>query len=388
MDIMNEKELISILKTSKNVLLIEPPYTRKYIPLGLAKISSFIKKNGRKTTYSRGPISGDFDLICIATMFTNDSKIVLQTIKQCKMDWFLKDVKIIVGGIFASLMPEYIYDNTGVSIFAGYSKILDSYLPDYGLDYDLDGFFNDAMTLFTTRGCINKCAYCMVWRMESKYSICSSWQKNIKNINREICIVSDNSFLSAPHEHVENVINSLNKNNKKVIFNNGMNCREINDKNAKLFASLKYIRFGFRIGFDRIKDNGYYQKAMEKLHKAGLKIKGNSYTYVLFNFDDTPQEAYYRAQESWKYGSNPYLMRYRPLNQLTRKQVYVGKYWTKNLIRAFSNYGQNYGYNGGDKTFESWVKGRINIDQKFQYKSKLTDKDWNKWYYKKEDYAK
>ncbi len=30
--IINEEKLISILKVSKNVLLIEPPYIRKYIP--------------------------------------------------------------------------------------------------------------------------------------------------------------------------------------------------------------------------------------------------------------------------------------------------------------------------------------------------------------------
>ncbi len=376
---MKEKELISILKASKNVLLIEPPYIRKYIPLGLAKISSFIKLHNGKVTYSREIISGNFDLICIATMFTNDSKIVLETIKKCKSDWFLKDVKIIVGGIFASVMPEYIYDNTGVSIFTGCSKILDSYLPDYDLDYKINGFFNDTMTLFTTRGCINKCGYCMVWRMEPEYYICPAWKKNIENINREVCVVSDNSFLSASYGHIENVVNSLNKNNKKVIFNNGMNCREINDKNAKLLASLTYIKQGFRIGFDRINDDGHYQTAMQKLINAGLKIAGNSYTYILYNFKEIPQNAYYRTQESWRFKSNPYLMRYRPLNQVHKKLDYIGKYWTMNLIRAFNSYGQNFGYNRGDKTFEGWMKSSNII---------LTDEDWDKWYYRKEDYAK
>ncbi len=379
MDIIDEEQLIEILKQSKSILLLEPPYIRKYIPLGLAKISSFVKSHGGEARYSREPISGNFDLICIATMFTNDSDIVLKTIKQCKADWFLKDVKIIVGGIFASVMPKYIYENTGVSIFTGCSKILDSYLPDYSIDYGIEGFFKNTMTLFTTRGCINKCPYCIVWRMEPEYYICPNWKKNIENIDREICVISDNSFLSAPHEHIENVINSLNENKKKVIFNNGMNCREINDKNAKLLASLTYTRQGFRIGFDRIEDDGHYQKAMETLQKAGLKISGNSYTYILYNFKEVPQDAYYRATEAWKFKSNPYLMRYRPLNQVCKKLDYIGKYWTKNLIRAFSYYGSTFGYNRGDKSFESWMKSS-NI--------KLTDEDWDKWNYRKEDYAR
>jgi hypothetical protein len=373
--IIPEQELIFLLEKSKNVLLIEPLYRRSYIPLGLAKISSFIKSHGGNVTYSRDIVSGNFDLICIATMFTNDSEIVIKTIKKCKSDMFLKNAKIVIGGIFASMMPEYIYDNTGEKVFTGYSKTLDSYLPDYEMDYGVPGFFNDTMTLFTTRGCVNKCAYCMVWRMEKEYYICPNWERNIENINREICVVSDNSFLSAPPEHVEDVIDSLNKNNKKVIFNNGMNCREINDKNAKQLASLKYIKNGFRIGFDRIKDDGHYQEAMARMQKAGLKIQGNSYTYVLYNFKETPQDSYYRAQEAWKFKSNPYLMRYRPLNQVTKKLDYVGKYWTKNLVKAFSYYGSTFGYNRGDKTFEGWMKSSD---------IKLTSEDWDKWNYKKD----
>ncbi len=382
--LINEIELFEYLDNSKNVLLIEPNYIRQYKPLGLAKIASYIKSKGNKVVYSRGTHTKKFDLICITTLFTTDSKIVLKIIKECKQSFFLRNVPIIIGGIFASLMPEYIYKKTKIKIFTGYSKKLDKCIPDYSIDWQVKKPWDNSMIVFTTRGCPNKCGYCMVWRMEPEFYIQPNWEKAITENDFEIAIVSDNSFLSSPYNHIKNVIDSLNKNNKKVIFNNGMNCREITNKNAKLFASLTYIRNGFRIGFDRMKDDGHYQKAMEKLIKAGLKIKGNSYTYILFNFDDTPQEAYYRAQESWKYGSNPYLMRYRPLNQLTKKTTYIGKYWTENLIRAFSNYGQNFGYNRGDKTFESWVKGRTDITQKNKYKSKLTDDDWDKWYFKRQ----
>jgi len=374
--VINENQLIEMLKKAKNILLIEPPYRRSYIPLGLAKISTFAKSNGAKITYSRGIIPGNFNLICITSMFTNDSDKVLKVIHDCQNGLLLNNVPVIVGGIYASIMSKHVLKNTSKNlyVFTGHSKILDSYLPDYDLDYGMSGFFNNVMTLFTTRGCVNKCAYCMVWRMEQEYYICPNWKGNIENIDREVCMVSDNSFLSAPHEHIKNVIHCLNENNKKVIFNNGMNCREINDKNAKLLASLKYTRQGFRIGFDRIKDDGHYQKAMEKLQKAGLKLSGNSYTYVLYNFEETPQDAYYRATEAWKFKSNPYLMRYRPLNQTHKKLDYIGKYWTKNLIRAFSYYGSTFGYNRGDKTFEGWMKSSD---------IKLTNEDWDKWNYRR-----
>jgi hypothetical protein len=382
--LIDENQLIDRLKKSKKVQLIEPPYRRVYIPLGLAKISSFLKDHGKEVYFDNYPrYQEELDLICVSTCFTNDAKTVLKTINEIERSLFLKDVDILVGGIFASLMPEYIIKNTRrAKVFVNCSDIIDSYLPDYSLDYNIKGFFNNCITLFTTRGCPNKCGYCMVWRMEPKFHILENWDKNIIESDREVCVVSDNNFLVSPSEHVKNVINLLNERKKKVIFNNGVDCKLINKENAKLLASLSYIRHGFRTAFDRMSDDGHYQKAMELMQKVGFRISGNSYTYVLFNFNDTPQEAYYRAQQAWRYKNNPYLMRYRPLNQTYKKLDYVGKYWTKNLIKAFSNWGQTFGYNRGDKTFESWIKSKDSVLNK-NGKCFLTDKDWDKWYYKR-----
>ena len=371
MDI-NEENMITLLKQSKNVLLVEPPYCRSYIPLGLAKISTFIKNNGGQTKYCRNPIDFQkYDLICITTLFTTDSKIVINTIKEIQKSIFYNNIPILVGGIFASLMPEILNKIPNIFVFINYSKRLDNCLPDYSLDYKIDGFFKDAMTLFTTRGCPNKCSYCMVWRMETEFYINLKWKDNLEKINKKICVISDNNFLAAPQNHIKNVISVLNKTKKKVIFNNGIDCRLIDEKNAKLLSTLHYIKSGFRTAFDRMTDDGYYQKAMELMNKK-MKLKGNSYTYVLFNYMDTPQEAYYRVKECWKYGSNPYLMQYRPLNQLSKNNSYIGKYWTKNLVKAFKDWGINFGYNRYGGFFENWKN-----------KVELTKEDWDKWNFKK-----
>lgn len=382
MAIIGEPELLERLSCSKNVLLIEPPYVRHYIPLGLAKISSFVKANGGEVRYSRAPVVGKFDLICVASVFTTDADMVINTIRGCRRSLFLRSVPVVVGGIFASLMPEYIMEKTGADVFIGFSGTLDDCLPDYAMDYGIEGFWGGVMTLFTTRGCPNHCGYCVVRRIEPGFRIERAWRRNLEEIDREVCVISDNSFLNAPREHIREVVGVLNATRKRIIFNNGIDCQMVDDENAGLLASLKYIRNGYRTAFDKMSQDGHYQRAMERVLAAGLKVKGNSYTYVLFNFDDTPQEAYYRARECWRYGSNPYLMKYRPLNEL-RKGDYVGKYWTRNLVRAFSNYGQNFGYNRGDGTFESWVRNAENVGMKNSYKSLLTDEDWERWEYRR-----
>jgi len=381
-----EEKVLAYLKHSKNVLLLEPNYRRQYLPLALAKIASYIKHHGGAVTFSRSPNadpgpSGKFDLICITTIFTSDSKIVIRAIKECKKDMFLHGVPIIVGGIYASLMPEHIYSNTGIKSFVGYSKELDRWAPDYSIDWKTKPPWDDAMLVFTTRGCPNKCGYCMVWRMEPDFYIQENWEEAITGNDKTMAIVSDNNFLAAPIEHIKSVVDILCKCNKKVLFNNAVDVKLLTEEKADALARLKYQgdgRQGLRFAFDRMGDDGHYQRACElmikKLNRKNLGSVG--LTYILFNFDDTPQEAYYRATQAWQYRSFPYLMMYRPLDKLSKADPFTGKYWTPKLARAFKTWGEMYGFNVGDKTFESWAKSD-------KSKVKLTAEDWEKWHYKR-----
>ena len=374
--VINEEQLISILKNSKNVLLIEPPYKSTFIPLGLAKISSFIKNNGGKVEFSRVPIPGNFDLICITSMFTNNIDRVENVIKKCHRSFFLNKIPILLGGIAASLVQSDVFDK--VDIFKGYSQILDQIIPDYSLNYGVKSPWDSYSYLFTQRGCVNKCKYCMVHKLEPKLWINPKWKNMILDRLPNI-MISDNNILATNKKHSEEVLIYLAEIQKPVLFNNGIYAKIINKDNAKLLAKIKYSRSGLRTAFDRLEDDGYYQRGMQYLIDAGAKIQGNSLTYILFNFEDTPQEAYYRAQEAWKFKSNPYLMKYRPFDS-EKKGHFIGKYWTGNLTKAFSLWGQLYGYNRGDKTFEGFMESGLT---KLKTKIRLTNEDWDKWYYKR-----
>lgn len=369
---MNEKEILSILSSAKNVLLLEPPYRKTYIPLGLAKIATYIKNNGGKVTYSRKILDTNFDVICITSLFTNDVDKVIKSINEVKNSLFANKATILIGGIAASLMKTLIKNRTGIDTFYGISKILDKCIPDYSIDWDVSTYWNSFSIVFTQRGCINKCGYCMVHRLEPDIWINPKWKESIVK-EKENVLVSDNNILASSEKHWKEVFTFLAKNNKGVIFNNGIYAKLLNNESAKLLSKIRYVRNGLRLAFDRIEEDGIYQKAVELLRSNGVKVKRDSLTYVLFNFNDTPQEAYYRIKECWRHNSPPYAMKYRPLNAV-KKNNYIGRYWTKSLVQVFGKWCYIYGWNRWDRSFETWIR-KENI--------KLTKDDWDRWYYKK-----
>ena len=118
----------------KNVLLVEPnfPIPNKsrnhsnFLPIGLLKISSYLKtkninvklirfeenKNedyGQTTFIPSKKDEFEPDLICVTSIFTYWSKYVKNTVFYYKNKY--KNIPILVGGVYASLMPEHCKKN-------------------------------------------------------------------------------------------------------------------------------------------------------------------------------------------------------------------------------------------------------------------------------------
>ena len=102
--VINEKDLLNLLDHSTKVALVEPQYKRKYIPLGLAKIGGYLEE--KEVSFHRTYQANSEDLVCITSLFTYDVGKVIETISSAK---FMNPMAtIIVGGVMASLMPDYI----------------------------------------------------------------------------------------------------------------------------------------------------------------------------------------------------------------------------------------------------------------------------------------
>jgi len=91
------------------------------------KLSTKLKQEGKNVEYYKGlrhpVLTHTYDEIYITTLFTYEAKKTIATIKHYQQTF--PEAKIVIGGIFASLMPDYIEEQTGIKPFIGYSKELD-----------------------------------------------------------------------------------------------------------------------------------------------------------------------------------------------------------------------------------------------------------------------
>ncbi|MBU7045042.1 MAG: radical SAM protein [Theionarchaea archaeon] len=219
------------------------------------------------------------------------------------------------------------------NVFTGYSKTLDMTPVDYSVDWQIQPPWNEFSHVFTTRGCPNSCAYCAVKTLENDVWINPKWQESI-DLSKPYIMISDNNLSAQPYDHIKEIVDFVNKHGKCVIFDNGFDCKLITPKLARLLAQLKFIRHGMRLSFDRIEEDGIFQKAVKTLIDAGIP-KSQIMAFVFFNFDDKPKEAIYRAQECIRLGIRPYPQKFTPLNNKVKDNVFVGKHWTLGLARAF-----------------------------------------------------
>lgn len=353
MTTVGEDDALRMIDNARSVFLLEPDYPRKYLPLGLAKIAARARRNGASVEFGRHYNGGDHELIAITSMFTNQAESVGRAYDEAR--FFTPSATVLLGGIYASLMTAHAEERMPEArIFCGYSKALDTQVPDYGLDYGLDEHFDKFSRLFTTRGCPNRCAYCGVPRLEPSYWIVPNWREHIAD-DKPYIMVSDNNLSAAPPEHLSDLLDALESADKRVMFEEGFDCKYITPQLAERLARLRYVHSGLRLAFDRIEEDGVFQAAVRLLLSAGV-THSQVMAFCLFNFQDTPAEADYRMRECVRLGIRPYPTRYQPLNT-TRSLEFVGRHWTQELARSFRAFWLFAGAYG-KMTFDDFAHGR------------------------------
>ncbi len=346
-----------------NILLVEPGYKNKYPPLGLMKISAFHKSRGDEVCFIKG-LNKDiqqqlWDRIYITTLFSFYWNATIKTIKY--YEFSVKDPQnLFIGGPMATLMAEEIEKETGFRPIKGLlnekgklriandSKI-DNIVPDYSILDEISYKYpaSNAYFTYTTRGCIRKCAFCAVPRIEPFYINYVPLKKQIQQINekygekKDLLLLDNNVLASSQFDRIIDEIKDvgfykgakLNNSLRVVDFNQGIDLRLLTKQKISRLAELPIKPL--RIAFDHISLKNDYIKRIEWAAEFGLTRLSN---YILYNFRDTPEDFYERLRINIDLNERlgtqifSFPMKYIPINNKDRK--FVGQNWNQRYLRG------------------------------------------------------
>lgn len=367
------------------VLLVEPQYRKErprkvskesghsrprrddetlwYPPVGLMKLSQFHRRRGDEvrfvsgcdpTVFHRGDLFTPaqlLDRVYITTVFTFHFAQIVKTIR-----FYLEAVggtvgKVYVGGPMASIMPEEIFEETGVYPVCGVVNSarqlgfeddtnIDLLPPDYDLVDGARYAVNDTYYAYTTRGCTRSCRWCAVPKVEPVFCRYIDIKPIIRQLRRDhgdkpTLKLMDNNVLASPDlkRIVEDLLqlgfgkgeytSDAPRRRRIVDFNQGIDARYINESSVRLLSQLNV--HPMRIAFDQLAMKGSYVNAVELAHQFGVRSFSN---YMLYNYRDTPRDLYERLavnialNERWTCGDPgkvtgtiySYPMRFAPID--------------------------------------------------------------------------
>ena len=148
----------------------------------------------RKKEFLNNP---KWDRICITTLFTFHWEITIETIEFAKK--LVKDIsELKIGGVLATVLAYEVEKETGIKPHKGLldkAGILDNneiIIDDLSLDYSILEEIeykypeNNAYYGYMTRGCIRKCSFCAVPKLEPKFQNFVPLKKQIKAAIKKI----------------------------------------------------------------------------------------------------------------------------------------------------------------------------------------------------------
>lgn len=319
-----------------HILLIEPAYYTRYPPLGLLKLSSYHKSKGDTVELVRGcqPTSRTPDKVYVTSLFTYAWEPVHQAVAYYKKTF--PQAKVVVGGIYATLMQEHAAVSGADEIHHGLYEEAEDLLPDYSLIHSWR-----QSIVFSHRGCVNQCPYCAVPVMEPCTGTIQV--KSIRHLvapgHRKV-ILWDNNLLGATNWR--DLIAELKEIRLPVDFNQGLDARRITEEVAQEFKGLRVDPI--RMAYDVPSERKALARAIPALERAGFKLR-NMIVYVLYNFQDSPEDFLARIGDLMEWGVVAYPMRFEPLDSLKKNQ-HFGSKWTIEQLEMVARARRVIGYGG------------------------------------------
>jgi hypothetical protein len=248
-----------------------------YPNLALCKISAWHKAQGDEVVWYEPMFTGHCDKVYISKVFNFTPDV----------DFFIDADEIIKGG-------------TGYDATSSLPYEIDMMQPDYGL-YPL--LPKDTAYGFLTRGCPNKCKWCVVPKKEGKIAPYMDIEE-IAVEGRNKIILMDNNVLASDFglQQIEKIVRL----GLKVDFNQALDARLVTPEIGDLLARVKWIK-RIRFGCDTQKQIEECERAISYIDKAGYKGEYFFYCILMNDFG----ESFSRVQH-WKERGGRFIVHCQP----------------------------------------------------------------------------
>lgn len=318
----------------KHLALVEPAWKfpkgrlwkkymeERYLPIGLLKLGSLARGQGATIELLRQgklPVKKP-DLVFITSLFTYWWRPVWETVRTYKM--LYPEAFIVVGGIYASIMPEHCETSGCDKVHVGLVDEAEKVLPAYDLIPKCK-----FCVIHASRGCIHRCKFCYTWKLEPQYI---PKQSIVKEIVKPHVSFLDNNLLANPH--IRDILIELRE--KKVTSTyclSGVEARLVTQEIAYLMRKARFKEI--RIAFDRADEEKPVRKALGLFEDVGYKRKEIA-VFMLYNFTDPFEEVERRRVLVGKWGAQIIAQRYIPIPSLEDKFLHPG--WTEEECKLFA----------------------------------------------------
>lgn len=244
---------------------------------------------------------------------------------------------------------------TGYDIASQLPEEIDRLQPDYSIYPHIPA---DTAYGFLTRGCPNKCPWCVVPRKEGKihpYMDCDQIAGD-----RTKLVLMDNNILAAG-DYAKAQLKKIIERGYQIDFNQACDARLMTDDFARLFAKVKWINRRIRFGCDTPAQIDHCERAISMIN--GYGYKGEYFLYTMLN--DNFKECYSRIMYWWEINqqcreehrpniypyAQPYRDPYNPNRPIPQWQKDMARWVNKHQLFQMISF-EEYSPRKGFKCFE------------------------------------
>lgn len=247
-----------------NIGLIDVDNTR-FPNLALGKIATYHRSLGDSVEWA-DPMFGSYDRVYASKVFVFTPDFT---------DYY--DCEVVKGG-------------TGYDIHSVLPDEIDRLQPDYSIYPDID---SKTAYGFLTRGCPNKCKWCIVPLKEGKVHPYMDIDEITQGGRRTNITLMDNNVLASDYGIAQ--LEKIADKGYRIDLNQGNSARLVNDEIAGLFARIRWIGSMIRFAADTPRQIAEVDEAMARIdgyREALGKTPAQYLVYTMIN--GNMQESYER----------------------------------------------------------------------------------------------